>query len=158
LIEEHARREGKAATMASNTDSAYIKSLNSRISGALMDGRLEDSHQLLVDFKRTGQHMKLGTVQRWVRDINVNTLQPEPQKVRLLDLVLRCTPEFRDDFDLVEDEIGRGLIFEREEWEPTPKHAFDLESEPLVKFSADSYKMVKFETAEERIPKNYYDL
>jgi len=34
----------------------------------------------------------------------------------------------------------------------------DLESEPLVKFAANSYKMVKFETAEERIPKNYYDL
>lgn len=111
MIEEHARREGKTVTIAHNTDSVYLKSLNSRISGALMDGRLQDAHQLLVDFKRAGQHMKLGTVQRWVRDINLNTLQPEPQKVRLLDLVLRCTPEFRDNFDLVEDEIGRGHIF-----------------------------------------------
>lgn len=93
-----------------------------------------------------------------MRDINVNTLKPETQKVRLLDLVLRCTPEFRDDFDLVEDEVGRGLIKELNEWEPCSKHNVDLESEPLKKFAADSYKMVKFEKADERIPKNYYDL
>lgn len=54
--------------------------------------------------------MKLGTVQRWVRDINVNTLKPESQKVRLLDLVLRSTPEFRDSFNLG-SEVGPGTIF-----------------------------------------------
>ena len=75
-----------------------------------MDGRFDDALQLLVEFKRSEQAMKLGTVQRWVRDINVNTLSPEPQRVRLLDLVLRCTQEFKH-FGLVEDEAGRGQIF-----------------------------------------------
>jgi hypothetical protein len=46
-----------------------------------------------------------------VRDINLNTLNPEPQKVRALDLVLRSTPEFRLDFMVPDDEIvGRGFI------------------------------------------------
>lgn len=77
LIEEHTRREGNTPN-AINNEAQYLKSLNSRISGALMDGRLDDSQQLLTDFKKSGQQMKLGTVQRWVRDINVNTLKPDP--------------------------------------------------------------------------------
>ena len=90
-----------------------------------MDGRLEDALQLLVEFKRSEQTMKLGTVQRWVRDINVNTMSPEPQRVRLLDLVLRCTQEFRH-FGLMEDEAGRGQIFAGEEWEPMPKKPVEV--------------------------------
>ena len=89
-----------------------------------MDGRLDDSLQLLLDFKRSGQNIKLGTIQRWVRDINVNTLKPEPQKVRLLDLVLRCTPEFREEFNVPpeeDNEAGRGLVLKIDEWEPTKK-------------------------------------
>ena len=101
---EQTRRDGNAGA---GNEAANQRSLNSRISGALMDGRLDDSLQLLADFKKSEQKMKLGTVQRWVRDINVNTLKPEPQKVRLLDLVLRCTEEFKH-FGLVEDEAGRG--------------------------------------------------
>jgi hypothetical protein len=123
LIEEHTRKLGNAGTNTQN-ELVYAKSLNSRISTSLMDGRLDDSHQFLLDFKRTGQNIKLGTIQRWVRDINVNTVKPEPQKVRLLDLVLRCTPEFRNDYNLPpeeEHETGRGLIFKRDEWEPVPK-------------------------------------
>ena len=97
-----------------------------------MDGRLDDALQLLTDFKKHDQHMKLGTVQRWVRDINVNTLKPEPQKVRLLDLVLRSTPEFRNDFHLPQDEqIGQGNITDQGEWEPTPKQDEDHESQPV---------------------------
>ena len=49
--------------------------------------------------------MKLGTVQRWVRDINLNTVKPEPLKVRTLDLVLRSTDEFKQ-FGIDEDEAG----------------------------------------------------
>ncbi len=57
-----------------------------------------------------------------MRDINLNTLSPEPQKVRALDLVLRSTPEFRQDFMVPDDEIvGRGVIMQLGEWEPVPK-------------------------------------
>ena len=57
-----------------------------------------------------------------MRDINLNTLNPEPQKVRALDLVLRSTPEFRLDFKVPDDEIvGRGFIKQLGEWEPVAK-------------------------------------
>ena len=120
-----------------------------------MDGRLDDSLQLLADFKKSEQKMKLGTVQRWVRDINVNTLKPEPQKVRLLDLVLRCTEEFNH-FGLVEDEAGRGQIFDRGEWEPTPKQC--VEAQEPMQFDESAFRLVKHEKAVERQPQNYYDL
>ena len=71
------------------------KNLNSRISAALTDGRFEDALEMLKDFKASAQTMKLGTVQRWVRDIDINTLSPDKLKIRLLDLVLRCTDEFK---------------------------------------------------------------
>ena len=99
--------------------------------------------------------MKLGTVQRWVRDINVNTLQPEPQKVRLLDLVLRCTAEFKH-FGLVEGEAGRGQISDRGEWEPTPKQL--VEAQDPIQFDQSAFRLVKHEKAAERQPQNYYDL
>lgn len=51
---------------------------------------------LLREFKKSGQPMKLGTVQRWVRDIDLNTLVPDKTRVRVLDLVLRCTDEFKE--------------------------------------------------------------
>jgi len=60
LIEEHIKRN--ALTSGDNSEARYIKSLNTRISGALMDGRLEGALQLLKDFKTSGQVMKLGTV------------------------------------------------------------------------------------------------
>ena len=52
--------------------------------------------------------MKLGTVQRWVRDIDLNTLMPDKTRVRVLDLVLRCTDEFKT--SKIEDDFGNGLI------------------------------------------------
>ena len=55
--------------------------------------------------------MKLGTVQRWVRDINLNTTDPETQKVRCLDLVLRCTDEFAHFGVDEDDEVGKGMIY-----------------------------------------------
>jgi len=61
LVEEQTRRDGQI-TQTNSNEQSYIKSLSSRISGALMDGRLDDSLQLLADFKRYDQHMKLGTV------------------------------------------------------------------------------------------------
>jgi len=112
-----------------------------------MDDRLEDSLQFLKDFKKGDQKMKLGTVQRWVRDINLNTLEPEKQKVRALDMVLRCTEEFKD-FDLVEDDAGKGLIFMKEEWAPVEKKEAD--EELLDQFDENSYKVIKFEKANER--------
>ena len=41
LIEEHIKRN--SLTTGDNSEARYIKSLNARIGGALMDGRLEDS-------------------------------------------------------------------------------------------------------------------
>jgi hypothetical protein len=55
-----------------------------------------------------------------VRDINLNTVKPEPVKVRALDLVLRCTDEFKQ-YGLLEDESGQGMIFKLDEWEGVPK-------------------------------------
>jgi len=154
LIEEHTRRDGNTPSLANN-EAQYLKSLTSRISGALMDGRFDDSQQLLIDFKKSGQKMKLGTVQRWVRDININTLKPDPLKVRILDLVLRCTPEF-EEFGLHEDEVGRGFIYFKEEWAPSPlKDKPEGESET---FTPETYRRVKFEKADERQPRNYFDL
>ena len=120
-----------------------------------MDGRLDDSHQFLTDFKRSGQSMKLGTVQRWVRDINVNTLEPEAQKVRLLDLVLRCTPEFNQ-FPLDENQVGRGLVFKKEEWAATP--LTEDNNHETTTYPPEDYKIIKHEKAAERIPPNFYDL
>ena len=85
-----------------------------------MDGRLEDALQFLKDFKKGDQRMKLGTVQRWVRDINVNTLDPDKQKVRALDMVLRCTEEFKQ-FKMLEDDAGQGLVYRQDEWAPVEK-------------------------------------
>lgn len=75
--------------------------------------------------------------------------------MRALDLVLRCTPEFSE-FGLSEDEAGRGLIYQREEWAPAPKQE-EPEGE-LEKFAPETYRVVKFEKADERQPKNYFDL
>ena len=122
-----------------------------------MDGRFDDAYQFLTYFKKGEQSMKLGTVQRWVRDINVNTLDPEPMKVRLLDLVLRSTPEFKN-FGLPDDEdnIGHGKIIFKGEWAPVEKQA-EPTDQP-VQFTQESFKVVKFEKAAERIPQNYFDL
>ena len=99
--------------------------------------------------------MKLGTVQRWVRDINVNTLEPEAQKVRLLDLVLRCTPEFKQ-FPLDENQVGQGLVHNKGEWAATAlqeEHTYESNQ-----YQPEDFKVIKYEKAAERIPPNYYDL
>jgi hypothetical protein len=39
-----------------------------------------------------------------------------------LDLVLRCTEEFRDFcLNADEDEVGLGIIISKDEWQPTEK-------------------------------------
>ena len=113
LIEERIRREGNA------TAGEATKNLNGRVSAALIDGRFDDSILMLREFKQSGQPMKLGTVQRWVRDIDLNTLVPDKTRVRVLDLVLRCTDEFKT--YSIEEDFGNGLILSQEEWEPCPK-------------------------------------
>ena len=95
-----------------------------------------------------------------MRDINVNTVKPEPQKVRVLDLVLRCTPEFRYNYSLPPEselEAGLGKIFERDEWEPCPKQPSDQNFSP-TSFPENPFKVIKFEKANERTPQNYFDL
>ena len=89
LIEERIRREG------AQIDHGASKNLSGRISAALTDGRFEDALQNLKELKKSEQPLKLGTVQRWVRDIDINTLNPDKTKIRVLDLVLRCTEEFK---------------------------------------------------------------
>lgn len=100
--------------------------------------------------------MKLGTVQRWVRDINLNTSLPDPQKVRALDLVLRCTDEFKE-YGIEEDEVGRGEIIKREDIEMTPLQSPHVNQE-FIHFGTADYKTISFEKANERVPKNFFDL
>ena len=100
--------------------------------------------------------MKLGTVQRWVRDIDLNTLVPDKTRVRVLDLVLRCTDEFKD--YLIDDDFGNGLIISKEEWEPCPKLGCPEDWRDLNLFSKDDIKAVSFEKAADRMPPNFYDL
>ena len=75
--------------------------------------------------------------------------------MRLLDLVLRCTPEFNQ-FPLDENQVGRGLVFKKEEWAATPLSE-EINHE-VIKYAPEDYKVIKYEKAAERIPPNYYDL
>ena len=52
-------------------------------------------------------------MQRWVRDIDINTLNPDKTKIRVMDLVLRCTEEFKHfpSQGKTEDDPGKALIF-----------------------------------------------
>jgi len=67
----------------------------------------------LKELKFSEQPLKLGTVQRWVRDIDINTLNPDKTKIRVMDLVLRCTEEFKhfSSQGKTEDDPGKALIF-----------------------------------------------
>ena len=111
---------------------------------------------MLREFKESGQPMKLGTVQRWVRDIDINTLCPDKVKVRVLDLVLRCTEEFRE-WGMSED-FGVGMIYHKEEWEPCAKIQAPENWRDEKMFSRDDIKVVNFEKAADRMPPNFYDL
>lgn len=100
--------------------------------------------------------MKLGTVQRWVRDIDLNTLVPDKTRVRVLDLVLRCTDEFKT--YPIEEDFGNGLILSQEEWEPCSKLDAPKNWRDLKLFTKSDVEAVNFEKAADRIPPNFYDL
>ncbi len=72
-----------------------------------------------------------------------------------MDLVLRSTPEFRDSFHLG-TEVGPGTIMQQSEWEAIPKQ--NLDESTLHEFDDSVYKIIKYEKADERTPKNFFDL
>ena len=47
---------------------------------------------LLKEFRKSKQRIKLGTLQRQVNEVMMNTLNPLPIKVSLIDAILRCQP------------------------------------------------------------------
>jgi hypothetical protein len=138
------------------------KNLNGRVSAALTDGRFEDALQLLKELKKGGQVLRLGTVQRWVRDIDINTLNPDRIKIRVMDLVLRCTEEFKNFAAEGADaeDLGRGLVFFKDEFAPCDSIKnlkTDWRNTGLYDQKEDC-KVVKYEKAKERFPPNFYDL
>lgn len=78
------------------TVTATAGTLTSRISDALSEGRWTDARVLLAEFKIRQQHIKLGTLQRWVRDVDAATASglsdPANAEIfRVLDAILRAS-------------------------------------------------------------------
>ena len=81
---------------------------------------------------------------------------PDKTRVRVLDLVLRCTDEFKT--CQIEEDFGNGLILSKEEWEPCSKLECPKNWRDLTLFSKSDVQAVNFEKAADRIPPNFYDL
>ena len=66
-----------------------------------MDNRYEECIDLLYKLQKSKQQIPLGAIQRWVRDLNINTLSPNRINVLILDFILRCVNNisFTDDID-----------------------------------------------------------
>lgn len=81
-------------------------SLTNRISEALTDARWVDARVLLAEFKIRGEAVKLGTLQRWVREVDAAAASSQDMGVsaevfRTLDAILRATSSnnHSDDYD-----------------------------------------------------------
>jgi hypothetical protein len=61
----------------------------------------------------------LGALQRWVRDLNINTLDPDKMSVRVLDSILRCASKIPFKYEAL-PEHHVGLIFNKEHWQSVP--------------------------------------
>lgn len=78
------------------TSSSTAGSLTTRISDALTDARWLDARVLLAEFRIRGEEVKLGTLQRWIREVDAAAASGLDEKVsaevfRTLDAILRAT-------------------------------------------------------------------
>ena len=89
-------------------------------------------------------------------DIDLNTLVPDKTRVRVLDLVLRCTDEFKECG--ISEDFGNGLVISKEEWEPCPKLVCPENWRDTQLFIKTDILAVNFEKAADRLPANFYDL
>lgn len=97
-------------------------SLASRISAALTQHRHLDALVLLAELRLRGQSPKLGSLQRWVRDLDAASRDDgsfgDSEVLRVLDAILRCTngePEHDEEADgLIRGTRGQVVVRQRD--------------------------------------------
>ena len=97
-------------------------SLSSRISAVLTQHRHLDALVLLAELRLRGQSPKLGSLQRWVRDLDAASRDDgsfgDSQVLTVLDAILRCTngePEHDEDEEgLVRGSRGQVVVRQRD--------------------------------------------
>ncbi|MBZ6370547.1 MAG: hypothetical protein LBE44_01195 [Microbacterium hominis] len=111
-------------------------SLSSRISAALTQHRHLDALVLLAELRLRGQSPKLGSLQRWVRDLDAASRDDgsfgDSQVLTVLDAILRCTngePEHDEDEEgLVRGSKGQVVVRQRD-WVHRPPRDGDVYAE-----------------------------
>lgn len=152
LFEDKVRKEGTNAILSN-------KNLGNSISSAVYDGRFDEAITMLEEFARKKITLKLGTVMRWVRDVNLITLEPNRQCVRVMYAIMKCYPEFQGkDYDTPSDinmdieEESKGELVQTGEFVTKPLRD-DLKSTPNP-YTKDDFEILLTEKGTERKPPN----
>ncbi|ORY82020.1 hypothetical protein BCR37DRAFT_393063 [Protomyces lactucae-debilis] len=139
------------------TGAGASSSLTQRISEALADARWVDARCLLAEFKIRGEKAKLGTLQRWVRDVDAADAGAgvDQQVFMTLDAILRATAGAEDNDPLhqcpnVSFQPVSGLDVRQSVLDGT---IFEGRQEELAK----NFAVVEVTPALERKPPNQYD-
>lgn len=111
-------------------------SLSSRISAALTQHRHLDALVLLAELRLRGQSPKLGSLQRWVRDLDAASRDDgsfgDSQVLTVLDAILRCT-NGEPEHDEVEEGLVRGskgqVVVRQRDWVHRPPRDGDVYAE-----------------------------
>ncbi|GAA5875068.1 hypothetical protein JCM3774_003419 [Rhodotorula dairenensis] len=98
-------------------------SLASRISAALTQHRHLDALVLLAELRLRGQSPKLGSLQRWVRDLDAASRDDgsfgDSEVLKVLDAILRCTngePEHDEEEDGLIRGISGQVVVRQRDW------------------------------------------
>ncbi|BGP57110.1 hypothetical protein JCM8202_000552 [Rhodotorula sphaerocarpa] len=118
------RRAAHDFHRTANQLSGTGNSLASRISAALVQHRHLDALVLLAELRIRGQTPRLGSLQRWVRDLDAASRDDgsfgDSEVLRVLDAILRCTNGEPDDSDEREQGLSRGakdqVVVRQAEW------------------------------------------
>lgn len=118
------RRAAHDFHRTANQLSGTGNSLASRISAALTQHRHLDALVLLAELRIRDQTPRLGSLQRWVRDLDAASRDDgsfgDSEVLRVLDAILRCTNGEPDDSDERERGLVRGakdqVVVRQAEW------------------------------------------
>lgn len=118
------RRAAHDFHRTSNQLAGTGNSLSSRISAALTQHRHLDALVLLAELRIRGQTPRLGSLQRWVRDLDAASRDDgsfgDSEVLRVLDAILRCTNGEPDDEEEREGGLVRGkkgqVVVRQRDW------------------------------------------